>query len=202
MIDNIKEILNVYFDELDKQTAFLVSVHSDKDQRFMSSVLSLTILANEVIKLDSPTEKDIRNMLMKLYLRGFDIYRGHEEAIKLRKDQEWMLLMIEKHLFSSYPVYHDLMSECERIHPFEETAQSLMDVFKGLASPLSLGDVWKIKGTEYLIGAPFANASDLWIHKLADLDKNRLPSFRLSELLPLRFEDLQLRVIAADPKFS
>ena len=199
MIDNIKEIVDVYFDEITKQTAFLASVNAEKDERLISSVLCLSMLVNETAKMECPTEEEVKEALMKLYLHGFDIYRGGNEIITLREDQEWMLLMMEKYLFGSYPVYFDLMSEWDRVHPFEETAQTLIDTFNDLDVPLSIGDVWEIKGTEYLIGAPFANNSDLWIHKLSDLDKDRLPSHRLSELLPLRLNELQVRVISTSP---
>ena len=199
MIDNMKEIVDVYFDELTKQTAFLAAINAEKDQRFLSSVLFLSILVNETAKMEHPNEEEVKDMLMKLYLHGFDTYRGDDKIITLRGDQEWMLLMLEKYVFGSYPVYFDVMSEWDRVHPFEETAQTLIDTFNDLNVPLSVGDIWEIKRTEYLVGAPFANNSDLWVHKLSDLDKDRLPSYRLSELIPLRLNEFQVRVISTSP---
>lgn len=136
MIDNMKEIVDVYFDELTKQTAFLAAINAEKDQRFLSSVLFLSILVNETAKMEHPNEEEVKDMLMKLYLHGFDTYRGDDKIITLRGDQEWMLLMLEKYVFGSYPVYFDVMSEWDRVHPFEETAQTLIDTFNDLNVPL------------------------------------------------------------------
>lgn len=196
LYEKAREVVDEIFDELTSQYCYLKGKDSITDVRLLNYVL----FTKEVVHSFNPKlighKSEIEAILKALHFSIWEDFLFDKNKSNQCNDSSWMLLRLEKQLLNSNAIYEQFWNNGAVIARCAHQVVQLLASLDDEQTPMQQGDIWEIKGSMYIIGAPFALKTDLWLRSINDINQSIQYSYRLSDFMPLIPEELKLRWVS------